>query len=133
MFLLFIILAVIGFSISLYAYMVERKIRKVPTYKPVCDISDWVSCTKPMKSPYSDLFFVSNALVGMIFYIVIAILAVLNAIALLLVASIVACTVSSALAYLLYFKIKALCILCTSLYIINAILLFLSIKNFFLH
>ncbi len=118
-----ILLAVIGFCISVYTYLLERKIKVMPTYKPVCDISDRISCTKPMLSPYANIFFFSNALASTAYYIVVAILAALDAYRLLFFAAIAACLVSVFLGYLLYFKIKSFCILCTSLYIINFLIL----------
>ncbi len=129
--LLFFILAAIGFCIAAYAYWLDRKIKYQPNYKPVCDINDFVSCTKPIKSSYSNIFFVSNALVGMSFYGVVISLALLNATKLLFIASLGACIASFFLAYLLFFKIKSLCLLCTSLYLINAVLLWMSIKELF--
>lgn len=126
----FIVLSIIGFSISLYTYIVEQKIKSASSYKPVCDISDKISCSKVMKSQYSNIFFFSNAVIGMAFYILVAVLAFLHATKLLLIAAICACLVSCVLAYLLYFKIKSFCILCTSLYIVNFLLLILSISHF---
>jgi vitamin-K-epoxide reductase (warfarin-sensitive) len=123
------VVALVGFGISLYTYLLEEKIKRVPDYKPVCDISDRISCTKPMKSPYATLFYFSNAIVGMVFYALVALLALLEMHKLLIILIIAGCVVSCVLAYLLYFKIKSLCLLCTSLYIINGILLFLSLRS----
>ncbi len=125
----FFILALIGFVISLYTYVIEQKVAQDASYKPVCDISDVVSCTKPMKSSYSAIFFVSNALVSMSFYLLVAVLAVAHATTLLLIATSVAFIVTCIFAYVLYLKIRALCLLCTSLYVINIILLVLSIQS----
>ncbi len=129
--LIIIVLAAIGFCISLYTYIVEKKIKSVPGYKPVCDISDKISCSKPMKSAYSNIFFFSNAIIGMIFYFFIAMLVLLHADKLLLIASISSCIVSLFLAYLLYFRVKSLCLLCTSLYIINFIITILVVKTLY--
>lgn len=119
-----IILAIIGFCISLYTYVLEKKVKENPAFKPVCDLSDRVSCTKPMKSPYANLFFFSNATVGMGYYVLIGLLAYFNMPQLLLIAAIGGVIVSCILAYILYVKIQSLCLLCTSLYIINALILF---------
>jgi len=128
MFILFA-LACLGFCISLYTYIIERKIKETPDFKPVCDISDRISCSKPMKSAYSNIFFFSNALVGMAFYVLVAFLAVLQIEWLLALVIISGCIVSCFLAYLLYFKVKSLCLLCTSLYIINFLLLLIILKK----
>ena len=124
------IFSLIGFAISLYTYITEKKVAENPAFKPFCDISDYISCSKPMRSPYANIFFISNALVGMMYYVVMFILAMLHASKLLLIASIGGACVSIFLAYLLYFKIRALCLLCTTLYVINGILLYLSITMY---
>lgn len=123
-----ILLAVIGFAVSLYTYITEQKIKNEPDFKPVCDISDRISCTKVMKSEYSNLFFFSNAGVGMLFYVVMIILALIPAPKLMLLAAFASVTVSAILAYILYFKIKSVCLLCTSLYVINLAMLILVIR-----
>lgn len=125
---LIIIVAIIGFCISLYTYLLEKKVKENPDFKPACDLSDRVSCTKPMFSPYANLFYFSNAFVGMLYYVLVVILALLHLHTLLVIATIGGCIVSCILGYLLYFKIKSLCILCTSMYIINLILLALALK-----
>ena len=117
------ILALIGFCIALYDYIVEQKIKKTPDYKPACDLSDRISCSKPIKSEYGNLFLISNALVGMLFYALIAVLAWFNASMLLLITAIAGCLFSVFLAYILFFKIKSLCLVCISLYFINVLIL----------
>ena len=121
------VLACAGLCITAYTYAVERRISNDPAYKPVCDISDRISCSKPMQSPYANLFFVSNALVGMGFYTVVLLLALFDARLLLAILTAGSCVASLGLAYLLYFKVKAFCLLCTALYVINATLFYLSL------
>ena len=122
----FIMLAALGLGISLYTYVIEQRLKRDVSYKPVCDISDRISCSKPMQSQYASLFYFSNALVGTVFYGLLIALALVEARNLMFIATIGASIVSCVLAYLLYVKIKALCLLCTSLYIINLLLLYLS-------
>lgn len=129
--MLFFLLAIIGFCISLYAAITEQKTKENPNYKAACDLTDTISCTKPMKSEYSHLFFISNSFVGMIYYATIAALAYLHKPLIILIVVAGGALFSCFLAYLLYFKIKALCLVCTSLYIINFLLFFLAIKNFY--
>lgn len=125
-----IILAIIGLFISLYTYWVEQKIKRDSAYKPVCDLSDRVSCSKPMLSPYSNIFFFSNALIGTTYYIAVIFLSYFNMVKILFIIALGACVMSAGLAYLLYFKIKSLCLLCTSLYIINVLIFGLLLHNF---
>lgn len=120
-----LVLAAIGFCIALYAYFVENKMKADASYHPACDINDRISCSKPLQSQYSNLFFISNSLAAMLYYVVIALLAFMGMHTVLVIATTLGLIVSLGLAYLLYFKIKSLCLVCTSLYIIN-ILLFVA-------
>ena len=122
-----IILSGIGFCIALYAYFVENKMKADANYHPACDINDRISCSKPMQSQYANIFFISNSLLGMLYYAVTALLAFMGMHTLLIVATTLGVLTSCVLAYLLYFKIKSLCLVCTSLYIVNALLLIVSI------
>jgi uncharacterized membrane protein len=121
--LVLLILSALGFCISLYAYIIESKIKRDPTFKPMCDISDVISCSKPVTSPYANLFYVSNAFLGMLYYVSVALFAIFHVYSLLLIAALMACIISAILAYFLYFKIKTLCLVCTALYIINILIL----------
>lgn len=121
-----LILAIIGFGISLYAYFTETKIKEDPNYHPACDINDRISCSAPLKSEYSNIFYFSNAAMGMVFYMMIGIVTFFNMHYLLLGLSSLGLMITIMLAYLLYFRIKSLCIVCTSLYIVN-ILIFLFV------
>lgn len=119
-----IILAAIGFCISLYAYHVELKIKKSISYKPACDLSDRISCSKVMLSPYANLLMASNALVGAAYYALLIVLALFNApLKLLFAIAVAACIISIGLAYILYAKIKSFCVVCTSIYVINFLIL----------
>ncbi|MEX0940692.1 MAG: vitamin K epoxide reductase family protein [Candidatus Babeliales bacterium] len=124
-----LILAAIGFFISLYAYFIEKKIQHEPLYKPTCDISDKISCSKPILSKYGKLFYFSNSFIGMIFYIFIFIAAYLGYSTTVFYGSLVSVIISLILAYILYFKIQTLCILCTAIYIINALIFIISYMN----
>ncbi len=124
------VLALIGFGISLYAYFVEGKIKKDADYKPACDLSERISCSKPLKSEYANLFWVSNTLAGMLFYAFVGVLALLDATTFILIAGIAACVLSLFLGYILYFKIKSFCLVCTSLYIVNALILIFAFSYF---
>lgn len=125
-----LLLAVLGFVISFYTYTLEKKIKETPDYKPACDLSDRISCSRPIKSEYANLLSFSNAIAGMIFYVFIAILAALHTPKLLLIAAIGGAIVSCFLAYLVYFKIKSFCLVCTSIYIVNFLILVLALWHY---
>ncbi len=117
------ILAGVGFVLSVYGVYVERKIKQDPSYKPACDLSDMVSCSKPILSPYGNMFIVSNALIGSAFYAGVLVLALLGYKTLLLYAACAAVMGSVPLAYILYAKIKSVCLLCTAIYVVNIFML----------
>ncbi len=122
-----IILCVIGFAVSAYGFFIEERLKKDPSYKPACDISDKASCSKPFKSSFSRMFGISNTIVGMLFYAAIAFFAWFGWYQLVILGSAAACLVSLYLAYILYAKIRTLCLICTSTYLINGVLLVVSV------
>ena len=136
-----LMLASLGFLLSLYAYRVEKKILTDPHYKPFCDLSDMISCTKPLTSPYAKLFYISNSIAGMMYYALIALLALLpmshlnlpnlHIPTLLVIVSFGGALASIILAYLLYVKIKSLCLICTSLYLINFLILAYALFTYY--
>lgn len=120
-----LLLAVAGLGLSVYAYAIQKKLEADKEYKPFCDLSDAVSCVKPLKSPYSSLFGIGNGLVGIIFYTILIACIVAKLTTFVCWLSTAAVIASIWFGYLLYVKIKSVCIVCTALYIVN-ILLFLS-------
>ena len=121
-----LILAVVGLLLSLYAYYTEYRHEKDKNYKAVCDLSDTVSCTKAFSSPYGKIMGISNAVLGMLFYIAVIVLVMLKQDFLVFLAAIAGVLSSIYLAYLLYFKVRSYCVVCTSIYIINILLLVFS-------
>ena len=128
MFISIVILAALGLLISIYTYGIELKIKRNPQYKPVCDLSDRISCSKPIQSQYAHMFFISNAMMGIIFYFCVILLAVVEAKWLIICGVVGSCIVSCCFAYLLYIKLKTVCLLCTALYVINFLLLYYSLS-----
>jgi len=120
-----IILAIIGFILSLYALSIEKKFKK-EAYKPACDINDKISCTKALTSPYAKIFKIKNSLLGIFFYTLIIILAIISQIQTIFYLSIISVLGSIYLAYISYFKLKTICIICTSIYLVNILLLIIS-------
>jgi vitamin-K-epoxide reductase (warfarin-sensitive) len=112
-------LAIIGLAISLYGITVERNLQQNAQYKAACDLSDTVSCTRPFLSSYSKLLGISNIWAAALYYSVILILALLNLKTLILITACIGVVTSIAFAYILYFKIRSLCLICTSLYVVN--------------
>lgn len=126
-----IILSLIGIGVSSYAWVVERKMRSDAGYKPACDLSDRISCSKPLQSQYSNLFFISNSIAGIFFYLLVAFVAWFDATKTLLILTSAGMLMTLFLAYLLYFKIRSLCLVCTSVYIVNSLLFLVSLLAVF--
>jgi len=120
------ILVVIGFILSLYTFVVEKRRKKDKNYKPACDISDKISCTKAFSSKYGKTFGLSNYIYGMIFYVVILLLTLDGLINYIFYISILAVLGSVYLAYVLYFKVKSFCLVCNGIYLVNVLLLVFS-------
>jgi len=114
-----LILAIIGLIISIYGIMVERKLQQDAQYKAACDISDMVSCTRPMLSEYNALLGISNSLAAALYYGAIIALVVLQQYQLLMLLVMAGLVATIIFAYILYFKIRSVCLICTSLYVIN--------------
>lgn len=122
--MLAIILCIVGIVLSIYLYFVEIRLKKNPAYKPYCNISDKISCTAPIKSPYGSLFFgIPNSIVGMIFYVAVIGLIIAQQYLLALLLVIAANAMTPILAYILYVKIRSFCIVCSLIYAINILLL----------
>lgn len=125
------ILAVIGLILSLYALVIEKRIKEDNKYKPACDISDKVSCTKAFSSKYGKTFGLSNSIYGIIFYIVILLLTLLGLINYVFYISVLSVLGSIYLVYILYFKVKSFCLVCNGIYLVNVLLLVFSYLEFY--
>ena len=125
-----IVIACVGLVLSMYSFFVEQKIKADPSYKPACDLSDMISCSRPMQSQYAKLFKISNSILGLLFYIAMIVLGILDYAQLAFILSCAGVVASMGFAYLLYFKIRSLCLVCTSLYIVNILLLIASYRIF---
>ncbi|KAA0187383.1 Vitamin K epoxide reductase complex subunit 1 [Fasciolopsis buskii] len=127
-----------GILVCVYALYVEHSKEADSDYQPACDISDRISCTKAFLSKYSRGFgllprmlensFLNqrNPVYGLIFYSLLLVLdrcGTLGALKLSLFLAVLSCIGSIYLAYLLYFVIRSLCLVCLTVYAINAALL----------
>lgn len=129
--IILLILAIIGFGVSLYGFFIEQKLKKDTNYKAVCDISERASCTKVLLSDYSKMFGIPNTILGMLFYTVIGIFTLLRLYTIVFLLSLGAVAVTVWLAYILYFRIQTFCFLCTTTYIVNLGLFIISFYKSF--
>jgi vitamin-K-epoxide reductase (warfarin-sensitive) len=124
-----LILAAVGIVVCAYAYFVEQKVKNDATYKAACDINSKISCSKAFNSKYSNVIGISNTLIGMFFYGSILIMALLGFNWLVYCASIAGAIATVVFAYLLYFKVRSFCLVCTTIYIINFSLLIAAMRG----
>ena len=124
-----LVVAAAGFGLSWYAYHVEQFAGKKKGYHASCDFGEHSLCTKAFLSAYGKTFGVSNGTWGILFYLVAVILALLGEIQYLFLISSLSLLASLYLAYALYVKVKTFCVVCTSIYVVNILLV---ISTYFL-
>eukprot|EP00735_Rhodelphis_limneticus_P003184 TRINITY_DN1452_c0_g1::TRINITY_DN1452_c0_g1_i1::g.27195::m.27195 TRINITY_DN1452_c0_g1::TRINITY_DN1452_c0_g1_i1::g.27195 ORF type:complete len:144 (+),score=26.66,sp/Q6TEK3/VKORL_RAT/39.57/8e-26,VKOR/PF07884.9/5.4e-27,SPC25/PF06703.6/12,SPC25/PF06703.6/29 TRINITY_DN1452_c0_g1_i1:55-486(+) len=122
------VLCFFGFSLSAYALYVEHKKSANPFYEAGCDLSEWISCSKVFTGEYGHIFYLPNAAYGTMFYPIMLLLNARGYKKMVLYLSVLACLGSLYLGYILAFVLRDLCIVCTSIYVIN---FFLLILNYF--
>ncbi|OWA51896.1 putative Vitamin K epoxide reductase complex subunit 1-like protein 1 [Hypsibius exemplaris] len=135
--------SLIGLGISGYAFYVEGQMRQDKHYKPLCDINKEWRCSKTLGSKYGKGFgFLGNVfgdshtlnqlntVYGVLFYTLMAGLGFARnskASLVQLNLSCISVCVSFYLAYVMYFDLKELCPVCISTYVVNILLLLLSV------
>lgn len=121
-----LIVSVIGFILSCYALSVEIKHYKIQNYKAACDIKENVSCTKSFSSKYGRIGILPNSVYGIFFYFIVFALDYFKYFNYLFYLSVISFIGSVYLAYASYFKLKNFCLVCTSIYMVNLLLLIFS-------
>jgi len=138
-----VVLSLAGLGLSLYALFVETKASKDEEYRPLCDIDDQISCSAVFTSKYARGFGQveqllgaehplnqPNSVYGIAFYSLMLLLSFINRrfIATMQVFfSFLACVMACYLGYLLYFVIKAVCVVCVATYAVNFLMLLFSV------
>ncbi|MEK6825124.1 MAG: vitamin K epoxide reductase family protein [Nanoarchaeota archaeon] len=120
-----------GLCLSVYAHHVEQYAGKKKGYRAACDINDHVSCSKTFASKYGTIFGISNSVYGMIFYLIIFALSLMQETGYILVLSALAVLGSAYLAYVQYAKIRVFCLVCAGIYLINILLVVMSYRAAF--
>ncbi|XP_065831137.1 vitamin K epoxide reductase complex subunit 1-like protein 1 [Oscarella lobularis] len=134
------LLCFVGLVVSGYSLFVEVKKLNDPSYQALCDISEYVSCSKAFTSRYGKGFGIiglivgedhflnqPNSFLGILFYLLILISGLLRNqfLAQLIFGLVVVSNFFSIyLASILYFVLEDFCIVCFSIYVINFFLLF---------
>ncbi|XP_063706332.1 vitamin K epoxide reductase complex subunit 1-like protein 1 [Culicoides brevitarsis] len=136
------IAALLGTLISAYGSYVELTLEENENYEAMCDISEKISCSKVFSTEYGkgfgivgkvlgedSILNVPNGLFGLVFYPFFLVTAFIKCGKVARAQKWMALTsnfLSVYLAYLLYFVIQNLCVVCVALYIVNAFLLVFS-------
>lgn len=122
------VVSLIGVALCLYGLHIQHRLRVNPNYKAACDLSDRVSCTQTFRSQYGALLGISNIYMGLLFYAGMAVCAFFSLTTLFKLGACGALVVSIYLAYLQYIKLRIVCLLCSSLYLVNGILFVLAMR-----
>lgn len=151
--ILTLILVVVGILLCCYALYVEIRIQKAKRgrdsgggqdYVAACDINDRVSCTRALESKYArglgilpenSPLSMSNAVYGLVFYGFLIVVGIVSFyyedsvwVGGLLLASLIVVNLTDVyLAYILFFVLKDVCVVCISWYSVNLTLLGLAI------
>jgi len=120
------VIALIGAILSVYVIYVATQSEKDPKYKAICDISEKISCSIAHSSKWGHIFDISTGYFAAPFYGLIFILALLELRLFIFPLAVFSVLYSIYFAYILVFKVKTLCLVCVSLYIVNVLLLIFS-------
>ncbi|KZC05471.1 PREDICTED: vitamin K epoxide reductase complex subunit 1-like protein 1 [Dufourea novaeangliae] len=133
-------ICLLGLVACFYTHVVEELKAENDSYVALCDISDHISCSKVFTTEYAkglgiipktSILYMPNYMYGVIFYTLVAILSMFNKYPISAIAVTLAVCSNLAtlyLAYLLYI-INSICVVCVSTYIINFIILILTVKK----
>lgn len=138
---------VVGLCVSLYAVYVERKHEEDPSYEAACDVSELMSCSRVLTSEWGHIvsqlgilpkdhpFDLANATFGVLYFSVVALhdflpLPSYSAKAgVVFVLTLPVVCVSLYLAYILLTVLQDVCLVCISLYAVDASVLYLSYRG----
>ncbi|MBI2044651.1 hypothetical protein HYT23_01190 [Candidatus Pacearchaeota archaeon] len=125
--MLVLIFAIIGLIVSLYTFHIENSLKKNKDYRSICDFSIRISCSRAISSRYGRFFGIHNSILGITLYVAIIMLFVFNLNYMVLYLSLIAVIGSLFFAYLQY-NMRTFCLICTLTYLINIILLIVSLS-----
>lgn len=124
-----LILAVIGFVLSVYAFYVRKKTLRDKKYKALCDFNDKFVCSEVLSSKEGAVVGISNSVMGVLYYGIILFLTIgggwpseLKFI------SGVGVLASIYLAFTLLTRVKKSCLLCISSYLINVLIFIFALR-----
>ena len=118
-------LSLVGFLLSVYFLYVKFRSGKDKNYKPICDFSDTISCSKAATSKYSTLHVIPTSILGLIFYPLVFALAQYSMFEYIFYLAI---ATTAFLIYQIYnsFRIKVACPVCIAIYIVHIGIIYFS-------
>jgi len=126
--------ALAGIVLSVYLFLVERKVHAKEQQTAMCDITSKVSCSKVVASEYGKTFGIPNSILGLGYYFGAIALAFLSSydpifMKVLFYLGVFTVFFMVYLIYIMYVKIKSYCIVCHATYVVNILLLIFSYLN----
>ncbi|MEN9824431.1 MAG: hypothetical protein RI953_176 [Pseudomonadota bacterium] len=124
-----LLLGVVGFGVSLYALILHLQ-TKSSSQALTCDINEAVNCTKVIGGEYGEFMGLPLGSLGMAYFGIVMAMAFVPAFLQAsaswmarrqLVVAAVGASVSVYLAYISYFKINAVCLVCTSVHVLSVV------------
>lgn len=143
------IIAFLGLLVSAYSIHVEVQKHKNPKYVAMCDFNQNMSCSRVLTSKYSrgfgltELMFgkesqlnIPNCAVGVVFFtmqMILGLSALTWAPCVLFYMSIISCVGTVYLAFILFFVLNDICIVCITTYAITASLMYLNYHRYYMN
>uniref|UniRef100_A0A6B2LP68 vitamin-K-epoxide reductase (warfarin-sensitive) n=1 Tax=Arcella intermedia TaxID=1963864 RepID=A0A6B2LP68_9EUKA len=137
-----------GILVSLYGIYVEVNASNDSSFSSWCDLSSYISCSKVLTSEYSRIIAkifrlpeehplnVPNTYIGILFYLAVLVYPIYPFTLvpyrknLFFIASSISLMFCIYLAYILYFVLEDLCLVCVSTYVVNANIFYHSYLEF---
>ncbi|NBO39138.1 hypothetical protein EBU99_11205 [bacterium] len=133
-----LVIGLIGFGVSLYALILHIK-SKTSSASLNCDVNDVVNCSKVVGGEYGELFSIPLGAFGMSYFGIVMAMAILPAFLSAspswiarrqLIVATIGSLVSLVLAYISYFKIGAVCIVCSTVHGLTIVNFFITLMAF---
>ncbi|XP_018497422.1 vitamin K epoxide reductase complex subunit 1 [Galendromus occidentalis] len=141
-----LVFCAMGIGVSMYALYVEVNKITTPAYKPMCDISEHVKCSRVLVSEYSrgfgllGSFFgadsplnMSNCAFGIVFYMIVFCLGFIHQPTVLYLTVwfvVLAYVMSMYLMAVLIFVLSDFCVVCATIYAINTLLMLATFSRY---
>lgn len=120
------LLAAIGFLLSVYAWYVRWRASRSDEYKPLCDVSAHISCTKAFLSKEGRLGGFPNPIYGILYYGFIVLLLYDNLPRAFFWITVFGVIGSCYLAFVSYVRQRNFCLVCSAIYLINIFLFIMA-------